>query len=101
SAPAEAAPDDPMAIHYETAEELMSLVWLPPLDDGGARPLKGLTYFVAPKPGHFNQGNRAIAHHAIGKQACLEGLKGMTLQTEEQKQKCKGAEYMVPIYDKG
>lgn len=100
-AQSDAAADDPLALHRESAEDLMSLVALPPLADGGTPTLKGFNYLLGPKPGHFNDGNRAIAHHAIGKQACLDGLKGLTLQTDAQKAQCKGAEYMVPIYDKG
>src|SRR5207248_913411 len=53
--PEDASPpsDDPMAIHFETADDLMSLVWLPALADGGAASTRGLTYFIGPRPGHF------------------------------------------------
>ncbi len=91
--------DDPLALHRETPAALAALVWSPPRADGGAASFP--TYFFAPTPGRFNQGNAAIAHHATGKAACLKGLEGITLQTEAQRAQCKGAENMVPIYEGG
>lgn len=47
-----------------------------------------------------NQGNMAISHPKSSRKQCLEGLKGVVLQTTEQRQVC-GADYMVPIYKDG
>lgn len=47
-----------------------------------------------------NQGNTAISHHHGSRSQCLEGLKGIVLQTADQKRVC-GAEYMVPVYRDG
>lgn len=47
-----------------------------------------------------NQGNQGISEHAISREACLKGLEGVVLQTEDQKATC-GADYMVPIYKDG
>ena len=91
--------DDPVALHKDTAEELLALPWPPTLADGGTGALS--SYFFAPTPGRFNHGNRAIARHAVGKATCLRGLEGITLQTEAQRAQCKGAENMVPIYEGG
>jgi hypothetical protein len=99
---ADAAPDappDPNAIHYTTQPDLLKLVWLPPGEPSPKRDL-ALAYLVAPAPGHFNQGNLAMAHHAISKAKCLEGLRGITLQTDEQRAVC-GAPNMVPVYANG
>ena len=49
----------------------------------------------------MNQGNPEIASHAIGRAQCLEGLKGITLQTDEQRKICGGHRNMVPIYEGG
>jgi hypothetical protein len=94
-------PDNPMALHHASAEELMSLFWLPPSDAGSAGPRSILPYLIGPIPGRFSQGNPAIARHAIGRRACLEGLRGVVIQTEEQKQACRGMENMVPVYGDG
>jgi formylglycine-generating enzyme required for sulfatase activity len=51
-------------------------------------------------PVHINQGNKEVAHHAIAKRACLDGLRGVVLQTQEQRDRC-GAPNMVPVWDKG
>ena len=52
-------------------------------------------------PGKMNQGNQAIAHHAVGRRACRQGLKAITLQTPEQRQRCAGHANMVPVYEGG
>jgi sulfatase modifying factor 1 len=52
-------------------------------------------------PGKMNQGNHAIAHHAIGRRACREGLNALTLQTPQQRERCAGHPNMVPIYRDG
>jgi len=52
-------------------------------------------------PGRFNQGNPAIAQHGIGHRACLDGLRDVLLQTDEQRRLCRGLPNMVPIYTGG
>jgi formylglycine-generating enzyme len=94
-------PEDAMALHLTTTEELLSLVWLPPTDAGTAALHSILPYLIAPVPGRFSQGNPAIARHTIGRRACLDGLHDVVLQTEEQKKTCRGIENMVPIYAGG
>jgi formylglycine-generating enzyme required for sulfatase activity len=44
----------------------------------------------------MNQGNVKIAQHTISRARCLEGLRGITLQTEEQRRVCQH-DNMVPI----
>jgi sulfatase modifying factor 1 len=51
--------------------------------------------------GSMNQGNPEIAKHEISRKQCLAGLRGMTLQTDEQRKQCKGYELMVPVYEDG
>ena len=51
--------------------------------------------------GKSNQGNPALAHHAISRQQCLTGLAGITLQTPVQRERCGGHDNMVPIYPGG
>jgi formylglycine-generating enzyme required for sulfatase activity len=91
-----------MATHYATQAELLTLVHLAPPADAkaAARRASLLSYLIAPSPGHFNQGNPALANHAISKRACLEGLRGITIQTEAQRTQC-GADNMVPVYANG
>ncbi len=101
---ADAGPsDDPMATHWTTRPELLRLVPLPPAMNEHAAAHRDtlLEYLIAPSPGHFNQGNREIAHHAISRAACLAGLRDVVLQTDEQRAQCNGAENMVPIYSNG
>lgn len=95
--------DDPMATHYMTQADLLHLVPLPPPADekAGARRDSLLSYLIAPTPGHFNDGNRALAHHTISKAKCLAGLKDTVLQTDEQREICKGEANMVPVYANG
>jgi sulfatase modifying factor 1 len=47
-----------------------------------------------------NQGNASISHPHGSRKECLEGLKGLVLQTADQRRVC-GADYMVPIYADG
>lgn len=108
AAPGDAAPspdEDPMTGHYERLEDLLALV---PVRDashvrknGGTPEQLLAATFGLGSPSHMNQGNKALAHHAIARARCLAGLEGAVLQTEEQKQRCGGIENMVPIYKKG
>jgi sulfatase-modifying factor enzyme 1 len=95
--------DDPMATHFMSQAELLHLVPLPPAADDRASTRRDslLAYLVAPIAGHFNDGNRALAHHEISRAKCLAGLKGETLQTDEQRAICKDEDYMVPVYANG
>ncbi len=95
--------DDPMATHYVTQADLLKLVLLPPAtsDRAVAHRDKLLSFLVAPAPGHFNQGNKDLAHHTISRAQCLAGLKGVVLQTDAQRAACNGAPNMVPVYTNG
>jgi hypothetical protein len=84
------ASDDPADLAKRTGAELLELV---PLDGGS----KYLSFLLAPAVGKTNQGNPDIARHTISKKKCLEGLRGIVIQTDEQRAIC-GAENMVPIY---
>jgi formylglycine-generating enzyme len=87
---------DAMEAHAATTEALLALV---PWREGKTPPQSFLEKtFGVGTPARLNQGNREIAAHAISKQRCLEGLRGVTLQTEEQRARCGGAENMVPIW---
>jgi len=85
---------DAMDLHRDTAAGLLDLVGI----DAGT---KYLSFIIAPVVNKTNQGNPQIARHAISKKQCLDGLRGITLQTDEQRGLCGGAENMVPIYKKG
>ncbi|HSQ67256.1 MAG TPA: SUMF1/EgtB/PvdO family nonheme iron enzyme [Polyangiaceae bacterium] len=103
AARADAAVDDPMASHYDTRAELLALIDVRPLTEAEfkvVRPDIFLSLNVGPAVTRMNQGNKAIAHHAVGRQACLAGLKDIVLQTDEQRAIC-GAPNMVPVYKKG
>ncbi|MFO0737095.1 MAG: SUMF1/EgtB/PvdO family nonheme iron enzyme [Labilithrix sp.] len=95
---------DPMSNHKETTEDLLSLFTIrefTELEKKTIQPDLFLKRMFQPTgPAHANQGNKAIAQHSISKEKCLEGLKGITLQTPEQKAKC-GADNMVPVWVKG
>ncbi|MDB4995410.1 MAG: hypothetical protein JWM74_2842 [Myxococcaceae bacterium] len=96
--------DDPYAIHHDTKEELLAMIELRPMTDkekANIRPDLFLNLNVGQNYTRMNQGNKAVAKHSIGQRTCLEGLKGIVLQTEEQKAQCKGMPNMVPIYRKG
>ncbi len=96
--------EDPMKNHRETREELLSLFTIKELSEAEQKKIQADNFlramFNTDGPAHANQGNKAIAQHSISRQQCLEGLKGIVIQTEEQKAKC-GAENMVPVWVKG
>jgi hypothetical protein len=104
-APPALEPDDPMALHKETKEELLALFSIEryePEKFARIRPDIFLAHNVGPgTPTRMNQGNKQIARHAIGKRACLAALEGITIQTPEQKAVCKGKENMLPVYRNG
>jgi sulfatase modifying factor 1 len=82
--------DDPMVLHHDSPEALRALM-------GEA---SGVPFPVGGGPWRMSQGNRAIAHHALGQRACLEGLRDVVLQTPEQRERC-GADGMVPVWERG
>lgn len=90
--------DDPRELHRDTSEGLFGLFALRPMEDPARQHvLAALRAIVGPgSPGRMNQGNRAIAEHTISRRACLEGLRGVVLQTPEQRATC-GADNMVPL----
>lgn len=95
--------DDPMALHREGTDDLLSLLWWPASQTSEQQKARQpfLRANFGGGPGRFNQGNKAIAHHDIGRARCLAGLRDVTLQTEEQRARCGGAENMVPIWTGG
>lgn len=98
------APTDPMATHHETFDALVALAG--PFVEPPGKPRKtSLAAFLARTvgpggPGTTNQGNKAIARHAVSKQACLRGLGERDLVTPAQRERC-GADLMVPIWKAG
>jgi formylglycine-generating enzyme len=82
--------DDPMALHHESPDALRALM-------GAASTIE---LPIGGGPWHVGQGNRAIARHAIGRKACLQGLRDVTIQTPEQRALC-GADFMVPVWQRG
>jgi formylglycine-generating enzyme len=100
AASASAPKDDPMALHLESKDDLLALFKLrKKKNDDGALFLE--KNFGVGTPSRTNQGNKELAHHAIGRAKCLEGLAKTTLQTPEQRETCGGFENMVPIYRRG
>jgi hypothetical protein len=99
-----AALSDPMANHVDTREALLSLFSLRDFTDEERKQRKPEQYilgvFGTTGPAKINQGNKPMARHNISKAQCLSGLRGVVLQTEEQRAIC-GADYMVPIYEGG
>ena len=87
------ASDDPRDLHKTNTADLLQLL------PYGAE-TKYMAFSVGPVVGKMSQGNPAIARHTISKKRCLEGLQGVTLQTDEQRRIC-GADNMVPIYKGG
>lgn len=94
-------PDKPL---YDTKQELFGFVevqnpaslrkrWKDPLD------LLDQTFGVG-SVWFSNQGNMGISHPAGSRRQCVEGLRGVVLQTPDQRKVC-GADYMVPIYKDG
>jgi formylglycine-generating enzyme required for sulfatase activity len=102
--PGEAGPGavDPMASHLESKEALLALfsIQRPPRRDSNADVFLDKSFGVG-SARLINQGNKTLARHAISQQTCLRGLADVSLQTEEQRQTCGGAEYMVPIFRYG
>lgn len=108
SAPAPVAPPssprdtDPTALHLETRDDLLALFSITKRRAHGRDAGDFLRSTFGPgSPSHANQGNKTVAQHAIARAACLEGLRGIELQTKEQREACGGAENMVPIYRHG
>jgi sulfatase modifying factor 1 len=97
--------EDPMLGHFDRLEDLLKLIDVK--DTARFRRKVGAPdAFLArtiglSSPARVNQGNKAIAHHAVARSRCLEGLKDVVLQTDEQRRQCGGAANMVPIYKKG
>lgn len=98
----DAGADDPMALHYEERDQLLSLFSIkrPPKRDSNADGFLEKS-FGSGSAALINQGNKALAKHSIGKAKCRAGLAGVTIQTEEQKAICGGFENMVPIWRRG
>lgn len=99
----EPAPERPLA--RDTQAELLALIapaLAPPASpEAGEKVLEFLRRNVGPgSPSRINQGNAALARHAVDAAACRHGLEGVTLQTPEQRTFC-GAENMVPLYRGG
>lgn len=95
--------EDPMANHLETREALLTLFQLRPFTAAEEKTVRAdlfLALNVGPAVTRMNQGNKAIAHHSISREACLRGLEGVVLQTDAQRERC-GAPNMVPVYRKG
>ena len=82
--------DDPMALHHESPDALRALM-------GAASTIE---LPIGGGPWRIGQGNRAVARHAIGRKACLQGLRDVTIQTPEQRSLC-GADFMVPVWQRG
>lgn len=99
---ADAGADDPMAIHYEEKDQLLSLFSIkrPPRRDSNADGFLGKS-FGSGSAALINQGNKALAKHSIGREKCLKGLEGITIQTEEQRAICGGFPNMVPVWRRG
>lgn len=94
--------EDPMANHIETKEGLLALFTIkrPPKRDSNADGFLDKS-FGPGTAARINQGNKLLGKHAISKAKCLAGLRGVTIQTEEQRAQCGGFENMVPIHKKG
>ncbi|WP_437833333.1 SUMF1/EgtB/PvdO family nonheme iron enzyme [Sorangium sp. So ce1153] len=92
---------DPMATHYEAREDLVRLFSFKELTERERR-FKNPELFLEKNfgggtPARINQGNKELARHTRSKEQCLEGLRGVVLQTEEQRARCGGHENMVPV----
>lgn len=96
---------DPMAIHYESLEDLANLFSFKKFTERELKFKNPVLFleknFGGGTPTKINQGNKALALHTRTKEQCLAGLRGVVLQTEEQKARCGGLENMVPIYRHG
>jgi formylglycine-generating enzyme len=95
--------EDPMALHKETKQELLSLFEIHPSERertrGNPEAFLNLV-FGTDSPRTASQGNKEIALHTISKRKCMEGLRDIVLQTPEQRRIC-GADFMVPIHAPG
>lgn len=101
TSPLLAKAEDAAPLLHATTEELLSLLPRPAEDAGATRQALLLRSLIGVTPGRFNQGNPALAHHNITRRACLDGLRGIVLQTDEQRKTCHGMENMIPIYGGG
>jgi hypothetical protein len=81
--------DDALSLHTEDPAALRALM-------GAAASVR----IPIGGPWQLGQGNRGISHHAIGRRACLEGLRDVVLQTPAQRTRC-GVDNMVPVWSKG
>jgi hypothetical protein len=113
SEPSDAGEDAPLAalddggapLHKTTLEELLALFTVKPMTEKQIKMRGDPDMFLRKNfgvdgPAHINQGNPALAHHAISREQCLAGLKDIVLQTPEQRAIC-GEDNMVPIYRHG
>lgn len=105
---ADAAPiaPDPRPLHFDTQDALLALFSLrsfSPLElQQRGDPAAFLRKTLGPGgPQRGSQGNAAIARHSVARAQCLAGLASVTLQSDEQKRRCGGAELMVPIWPGG
>ncbi|WP_437287985.1 formylglycine-generating enzyme family protein [Sorangium sp. So ce406] len=96
------AAGDPMATHHEAREDLVRLFSLKELTERERRFRNPELFleknFGGGTPARINQGNKELARHTRSKEQCLEGLRGVVLQTEEQRARCGGRENMVPVF---
>jgi hypothetical protein len=96
------APQRPL--RRDTRDELLALfdpLLAPAAPDARERAAGLLLRTVGPgSPARVNQGNAALARHAVDAASCRRGLEGVTLQTPEQRAIC-GAENMVPLFRGG
>lgn len=96
------SPASTYPLHAVTDEQLLRFFPLPP---ESAKNYNDANLFLKKNVGvgtasRINQGNHEMAKHAFSREQCLEGLKGIELQTDEQRRVC-GAENMVPVWKKG
>jgi hypothetical protein len=92
-----------LARHFEANADLIRLFSLRDFTDEerkAKRPERLLEIAFGPGAARINQGNRKLSLHDITYAQCMDGLRGITLQTEEQRRVC-GADYMVPVYAGG
>lgn len=77
--------------------DLEALVAFVPMNARDEASLAMARRWLGPGSNHGNQGNPAISTHAVSRAQCKEGLKGVVLQTTEQRELC-GAPWEVPIH---
>jgi hypothetical protein len=99
------ATGETLPLHASTQEELLALVPLRTFDAREEAAIKPNAFLKrvlgVTGPSRIGQGNPAIAEHKRSRESCLEGLRGVVLQTPEQKARCGGRDFMVPIYKNG